>query len=93
MRSTLAIIVLALMFVSTSMMFGCTDQQRARKIGGTAKVELASGRKLVVATWKDSNLWILTRPMRSGELAETYEFSESSSFGVFEGNIFIIERK
>lgn len=69
----------------------CTDQQRAREYGGTAEVVLPAGQKLVIATWKDDNLWYLTRPMRQDEKPEIYEFTESSSFGVFEGKVIIKE--
>jgi hypothetical protein len=90
MKRTLVVIaMLVLMFATLS----CTEQSRARKFGGTAKVELEPGKKLVVVTWKESNLWVLTRPARPGEPVEIYEFSESSSFGLIEGKIFIIEKK
>jgi|WetSurSiteA1Bulk_404760.scaffolds.fasta_scaffold04624_3 hypothetical protein len=94
MKRTLAVIVaLALMFAATFTILSCTDQQRAKKFGGTAKIEMEPGKKLVIATWKDANLWLLTRPAQPGEPVETYEFVESSSFGLLEGKILIIERK
>jgi len=92
-RVLLAIVVLSLMFVTTLTTLSCTEQQRAKKFGSTAKMELEPGKKLVMVTWKDANLWLLTRPARPGEPVEIYEFSESSSFGILEGKIFIIERK
>ena len=70
---------------------GCTEQERAKSWGGTTQVDLPAGKKLVVATWKESNLWLLTRDMRALELAETYEFVEDSSWGVFEGKVVIRE--
>ena len=72
---------------------GCTQNVRARIYGGTAQVDLPKGRKLVTATWKDSNLWILTRPMRDGEPVESYELTESSSFGVLQGSVVLKEIK
>jgi hypothetical protein len=93
MRKTLSIILLVVVFFVWLWGFsGCTEQQRAKKFGGTAKIELKSGEKLVVLTWKDSDLWILTRPMRTSELAEVYEFSESSSYGIIQGKIIIVEK-
>jgi hypothetical protein len=72
----------------------CTPQEMARHYGGTAKVELEKGQKLVTVTWKEgSNLWYLTRPMREGEVPQTYAFKESSSLGVIEGTIIIVESK
>jgi hypothetical protein len=39
------------------------DQTMARKYGGSTKINLPKGQKLVNITWKDSQLWYLTRPM------------------------------
>jgi len=70
----------------------CTEQSRARAVGGISSIELDSGRKLVTVTWKESDLWILTRAMRADEKPETYKFSESSSWGVMEGTVVLQER-
>jgi len=77
MRKTSTIIamffaILVLTFFIVNIMSRCTEQERAKKIGGTAKIELESDKKLVVVTWRNANLWILTRPFRPGEFAETY---------------------
>ncbi len=72
---------------------GCTENQRARQFGGTAHETLPAGQKLLVATWKQDSLWVLTRTMRAGEVPETYEFRESSSLGVVEGKVIITESK
>ncbi len=72
---------------------GCTENQRARQFGGTSTQTLPAGQKLLVATWKQDNLWLLTRPMKTGESPEVYEFRESSSFGVMEGKVIIKESK
>jgi uncharacterized lipoprotein YehR (DUF1307 family) len=71
----------------------CTENSRAKNFGGTATIELPKGQKLVTATWKDENLWYLTRPMRDDEVAEEYHFQEESSFGVWEGTYIIKETK
>lgn len=73
------------------LMISCTEQNRAKNYGGTIKVDLPPGQKLEIATWKDSNLWYLIRPMRSGEKQETHEFVENSSYGVLEGKIIFQE--
>ena len=72
---------------------GCTEQIRAKSFGGKSEQEVPKGQKLVNATWKDSNLWILTRPMRDCEVAETYKFSESSAYGMMQGEITFKESK
>jgi hypothetical protein len=71
----------------------CTSNQRARKFGGTATHKLPANRKLINVTWKQDDMWILTRPMSATDQAEKYEFKESSSFGVMEGTVTIEEVK
>ena len=69
---------------------GC-KQTITRKFGGDMTVELEPGQKLEEITWKDDELWYVTRPMREGESAETHTFQESSVFGLVEGTVYIIE--
>lgn len=71
---------------------GC-NQYIARHGGGTAVVDLPPGQKLITATWKETSLWYLTRPMKSVDSAETYYFKESSALGVVEGTIIFKESK
>lgn len=83
-----AIAIACLVVMLTS---GCTEQQRAKNWGGTATIELPEGKKLVMVTWKNDEIWFLTRDMRAGDLVETYEFSENSSWGFMEGTVIIKE--
>jgi hypothetical protein len=70
---------------------GCTEQQKVKKVGGTGTKTLPPGMKLVNVSWKENNMWILTRPMRPGEVPEEYKFSESSDYGILEGTMVIKE--
>lgn len=72
---------------------GCTDNQRARNFGGTATENLPAGQKLAAAAWKQDDLWLLTRPMRPDETPETWSLRESSSFGIVQGNVIIVESR
>lgn len=76
-----------------SLIAACTENQKVKSFGGSAEIELPVGEKLVIATWKDSNLWYLTRPMMPTDSAVTYTFKEESSFGVWEGTYTIKETK
>ena len=73
------------------MVVGCNPV--ARRMGGNMTINLKPGEKLVNATWKDSSLWMLTRKMRSDDIAETYKFKEDSTFGMVEGTVTIHEHK
>lgn len=70
---------------------GC--QTTTKSLGGNMTVELPKGQKLEEITWKETDLWYLTRPMREDEEAETHTFQQSTEFGVFEGTVTIIEKK
>lgn len=80
-------------FVVMMILTSCTQNQRAKNFGGKAEIVLPKGKKLVMATWKDDNLWYLTRDMRPEENAEVYQFAEESSFGFLNGNYTITEQK
>jgi hypothetical protein len=85
MKKVLILLVVAFTMVS------CTQNTRAKSFGGTSTVELKEGRKLIEATWKEDNLWYLTRVRREGESIETYEFREESSFGMMNGTVIFKE--
>ena len=63
----------------------------AKKVGGSANIELPPKSKLVLLTWKGDNLWVLSRPFREGEKAETYTYQEDSKWGLIEAKIVIRE--
>ena len=71
----------------------CTQNNRVKMFGGTGNINLPKGKKLVTVTWKDTQVWYLTRPMRDGEQTEVYQFQEESSWGMVEGTYNIIETK
>ena len=83
-------LLFALMVMSIT---SCTDQQMAKQYGGTETITLPENQKLVNATWKENNLWYLTKDMSETDSAETYTFHEQSNFGVWEGTVIIKEVK
>ena len=87
MKKILVILILSLGLLS------CTQNQKVKKYGGTATINLPQGKKLINCTWKEDNLWYLTRNMLPNETAETYELKEKSNYGVWEGTYIIVETK
>lgn len=75
------------------MLGSCTENNRVKNWGGEGTINLPKGRKLVNVTWKNTEVWYLTRPMSSSDVAETYQFQEESSWGVMEGTYNIVETK
>ena len=66
-------------------------QSIARDFGGTTTIELEPNLKLEEITWKDDDLWYLTRPMRDDEEPETHTFTEKGGFGtIFDGGTVIV---
>jgi hypothetical protein len=88
MKKSILILLVAIGFST-----GCTENQRAKSFGGTANVNLPASQKLVNVTWKKEQLWVLTKPMTTNDVAETYTFKEHSSFGLLEGTVVIVEKK
>ena len=87
------IILLLITFSILSIFSGCTENSLVKEFGGKMTIELEPGNKLEEITWKDANLWILTRPMKENEEAETHTFYEFSEFHVFEGEVTVIEKE
>lgn len=90
MKTTLAILALTLITFATS---SCTDNTMAKSFGGNMDINLPTNTKLVNVTWKESELWYLTRPMHADETAETFTFHEKSSFGMLQGTVTFHETK
>ena len=75
------------------MLGSCTENSRVRNFGGDGTLTLPKGQKLINVTWKENQIWYLTRPMTSQDSCQIYTFHESSSWGVLEGTYTIIETK
>ena len=81
------IVIVGISFMATS----CTENSRAKTFGGSMTINLEPNEKLVNVTWKDSDMWLLTRPMLTGEQPQVYKFKEKSTFGIMSGEITIVE--
>jgi len=79
--------------ISALLAAGCTENIRSKEFGGKMATDLPAGQKLVMVTWKDSDLWLLYRPMHSNDVAETYTLKEQSTFGVWNGTVIIHESR
>jgi len=83
--------MLALMFVL--IFTSCTKTERAKRYGGSFTIDLPENTKFVNATWKENNLWYITRDMDSTDVAQTYKFKEKSNYGVMQGTVIFVEHK
>ena len=87
MKRILFILMTILFFIS------CTENQMARKFGGTAEIKLPRGEKLLMVTWKETNLFYLTEPMDSNYIPKTKIFREDSNYGLIESKVVFIESR
>lgn len=88
-RKIFTILLICALFVFSS----CTKNERVRMWGGEMTINIPTSQKLVNVTWKETEVWVLTRPMRPDETPETYSFYEKSPWGLMEGEIKLIESK
>lgn len=95
--SRAAAIIAATVCLLLAVLTGCGDveQSFARDFGGTTTINLGPNLKLEEITWKDDDLWYLTRPMREDEEPETHTFIEKGGLGtVFDGGtVIVVESK
>lgn len=71
----------------------CTEQERARQFGGTVKIQVEPGQKVMMATWKNNDLFYMVEPMEDDYIPKTKKLVESSSWRVMESEIIFIETK
>lgn len=71
----------------------CTENQRARQFGGDITIRLKPGEKLMMATWKGTDLFYLTEPMEEGYVPKVKNFYEDSSYGMLQTTVKFIESR
>lgn len=71
----------------------CTENQRARQFGGDMTIRLKPGEKLMMATWKNDDLFYLTEPMEEGYVPKVKTFYEDSSYGMLQTTVKFIESR
>lgn len=71
---------------------GCTENSRAKGLGGNMNVDIPADKKLVTATWKERNLWYLMRQRQENEKPDTYIFQEKSNYGLVQGKVTFNEK-
>jgi len=86
------IFMLFLAITAFGVISSCTENQRAKKYGGTANVELPPGTKLITATWKEDQIWYLYSDRQPGEVPVKSVFHEQSKWGLVEGQVIFTEK-
>jgi len=72
----------------------CTQNERVKRFGGSAQIDIPADRQFVNATWKDNNLWVITKTRTSVDTVHNqYQLQETSSWGIVEGSYTITETR
>lgn len=79
--------------ISLICLCSCTEQIRTRQFGGEMTIDLPAGQELMMVTWKEDDLFYLTRPMAPDYVPVTKTFRESSSWGVMESTVYFKESR
>lgn len=83
----------ALALAVCTLAFACTPNEMARNYGGKENINLPCGQKLENVTWKELDIWYLTRPMLPFEEPTVHTFQEKSVWGKWEGTLTIYESR
>lgn len=87
-KSQVVLLMLILVFLFIG--FGNISNSFNRDV---MNITLKTNQKLINVSWKDKNMWILTKEMESTDVAETYNFEEYSKYGILDGKLTINEKK
>jgi hypothetical protein len=84
---------LVFLFCAALALSSCTENMKVKSFGGTSTIEIPADQQFVLATWKETELWITTKKRSAQDsIKHEYRFHEKSSFGVLEGTYIIIEK-
>ena len=85
-----------LALVTACILVGCIEKYAG--VDRNITVEMIKGQKLVEFSWDRSTVWILSKPMTSNDVAETYRldgyrYSSSAEFKMIEYRMTVNETK
>lgn len=82
----ITIIMLSIIITSFT---SCTDNQRIKYIGGKMEVSVPANEEFINATWKEDDLWIITRSKTKPNKYYMHEYS--GFYVVCNGTVIISE--
>jgi hypothetical protein len=85
--------IIVLLSLVLALSVSCTEQERVKSFGGSMTVNVPKGNKLIMATWKEANLFFLYEPMEEGYIPKNKTFQEQSAYGVMETKIIFVESR
>lgn len=93
MKKVFLILLTAATYVATLIAINsCTENERVKSFGGQGNLEIPMNEKFVNVTWKENEIWVITKRRSSVDTEyNTYYFREHSSYGIVEGTYKITE--
>ena len=85
--------IIILLITISICLCSCNEQIRTRVYGGEMTINLPAGQELMMVTWKDNDLFYLTRPMASDYVPVTKVFQERSPLGVIRTTVYFKESR
>ena len=85
--------IIILLLTISICLCSCTEQERTRVYGGKMTINLPAGQELMMVTWKDNDLFYLTRPMSPDYVPVTKVFQERSPLGVIRTTVYFKESR
>lgn len=67
------------------LLVSCTENQRARRFGGTEEMVLKPNEMVLNVTWKGDEMWICTKDT----ITDVVYFREKSNWGIMEGTVIL----
>lgn len=84
---------LAFVFLTTMVFTSCTKQERVRNFGGTEEITVEPGYRVMMATWKGSDLFYMIEEMPDDYQPHNKMLVESSAYGIIETTIVFKESR
>ncbi len=79
--------------IALLLLLSCTDNQRAKVLGGSMAVQVPCDQQVFDVTWKGESLWYATQPAPAGWTPQTKRFIENSSYGMIQGEVVLTESR
>lgn len=87
------LLTVTLVLITMLAFSSCTQNQRARSLGGTMEVKVKPGYKVTMATWKQNDLFYMIEKADSSYVPTEKILVEDASWGVLETKVTFIESR
>jgi len=87
MKKLISFMCLCLVMAMAISFSSCTENQRAKHWGGSMTINVKSGYKVTMATFKENDMWYMVEPMDEDYVPKDKMLIEDSNWGMIEGKV------